>query len=565
MAVVKRKADSKSPKGKKVTKRQDTSKESNDKLLTIDSIQKYGNEVIDSSKYNNLVILLEQYQFLNDKLVNSKDVEIEKLGRQLSLTLFKSFQHLLKNDKLILKKHFEDNSKLIIKWLLNKYDSFKDIIFNLIEIKLSSHFQSIQLDLLEISLNLIKLESKYLKSSSNDLYFPITTYSKLINSLLLTQSGEILTDGSNNSFIVLEFLKFFTTNWDLQFYFFNNLSETLQEWKSSKDTNELRLVFSNFFTIIRNPLLYTNDFTPEDLSTWIESKLPSIAYKPSTFKSQYQKSILLILSYPLLTSQYKSILLILHKRIIPNMAQPQNIMDFLTDCYNINDDLIIPILTLNSLYELIKKYNLEYPEFYTKLYSLLTPELLYTHYRSRFFRLCDLFLSSTHLSANLVASFIKKLARLSMASTASGNVIVIPFTYNLLKRHPTCMIMLHNTEVANSDKEYKDPFNNNEKDPLKTNAIESSLWELEVLMSHYHPNIATLAKIFGEPFRKHSYNLEDFLDWSYISLLDNEKTRRYKTTVALEFEEFSNLFEIGKQDDSSNDEITNVYAKGWTL
>ncbi|KAK6202707.1 CBF/Mak21 family-domain-containing protein [Scheffersomyces amazonensis] len=541
------------PKGKKSSKKDETLVESGSGLLSIEAIKDLGSEIIQSSKYNNFVILLEQYELVKSELKKSKNNQIESVGRQVSLTLFKCFQNLLQNEKLVTKKSFDDNQKLVVKWLISKFDNFKSIIFEFIQTKFA-YETSLQLDLLEIGLNFIKLESQNLKSGPNDLFFSNITYKNLIQALLLSENGQILSDGSSDNFILLEFIEKFQINWDLQFYFFNNLSETLQEWKTIKSKSELRKIFAHYFTIIRSQLLLSSSESLEESSTWIQSKLPSIAYKQSTFKTQYQKSILVILSYPLLASQYKSILLILHKRIIPNMAQPQSIMDFLTDSYNIKDDLIIPILTLNSLYELMKKYNLEYPDFYTKLYSLLTPELLYTRYRSRFFRLCDLFLSSTHLSANLVASFIKKLARLAMASSASGAVIVIPFTYNLLKRHPTCMIMLHNTSAS---RDYQDPFDNDEKDPLKTNAIGSSLWELETLMTHYHPNIATLAKIFSEPFRKHSYNLEDFLDWSYITLLDSEKTRRYKTMAALEFEEFSNLFEI--------DDSVNVYAKGWTL
>ncbi|EGW32994.1 uncharacterized protein SPAPADRAFT_60319, partial [Spathaspora passalidarum NRRL Y-27907] len=334
--------------------------------------------------------------------------------------------------------------------------------------------------------------------------------------------------------------------------------ESLEQWKTSKDEQQLRTIVANFYSLIRHGLLYVEEGI-EEQQTWI-GKLPSVAYK-TTFKTQYQKCIITILSYPLLPSQYKAILLILHKRIIPYMSQPQGLMDFLTDSYDVGDDAIVPILALNSLYELMKKYNLEYPDFYTKLYSLLTPELLYTRYRSRFFRLCDLFLSSTHLSANLVASFIKKLARLSVAASASGVVIIIPFIYNLLKRHPTCMIMLHNPDKAKSG-DYVDPFDNNEKNPMNTRAIGSSLWELETLMTHYHPNIATLAKIFGEPFRKHSYNMEDFLDWSYISLLESESTRRYKTLAALEFEEFDMLFDEADKSEETN---KRVLLEGWTV
>ena len=79
-----------------------------------------------------------------------------------------------------------------------------------------------------------------------------------------------------------------------------------------------------------------------------------------------------MLSYPLLQEQYKSVLMILHKRN-NTIYVPTAIIDgFLTDCYDLTDDLIVPILALNSLYELMKNYNLEYPDFYSKLYSLLT-------------------------------------------------------------------------------------------------------------------------------------------------------------------------------------------------
>lgn len=155
-------------------------------------------------------------------------------------------------------------------------------------------------------------------------------------------------------------------------------------------------------------------------------------------------------------------------------------------------------------------------------------------------RLTDLFLSSTHISANLVASFIKRFARLTLDAPPSAIVSVIPFVYNLIKKHPTCMIMLHDPDFisdpfATSEEiaqlkirkaEYTDPFNMEEVNPELTHAIDSSLWELQSHTSHYHPNVATLAKIFSQPFNKNSYNLEDFLDWSYDSLLEAEATRK---------------------------------------
>ncbi|ODV82009.1 CBF-domain-containing protein [Suhomyces tanzawaensis NRRL Y-17324] len=521
-------------------------------LPSIAEIETLEEQVIESSQYNTLVTLLSHYGKSIEHLKLKADKEAEIISRKLTVSLFKCFQKLFKDGLLVNRKHFEEKKSLIIKWLVDKYDTYKTNLFDLIQSKLSFK-ASVQLDALDIVLRLVKLELEYM-GNSKDGFFGNIIYSRLIKALLLSENGEILPDGTSDDFIILEFLDTFKANWDLQAYSVNNLSELLVEWNNIKLKEELRRVYSNFFTLMKNQLLFNDEL--EELPKWISTPLPASAYKPNHFKGNFQRCFITILSYPLTTSQYKATLLVLHKRIIPYMIQPQSLMDFLTECYEISDDSTIPILALNSLYELMKKFNLEYPDFYTKLYSLLTPELLYSRYRSRFFRLCDLFLTSTHLSANLVASFIKKLARLSLSSTASGVVIVIPFIYNLLKRHPSCMIMVHN---ANPLADYQDPFINSEPNPLFTKAIGSSLWELESLMSHYHPNIATLAKIFGEPFRKHSYNMEDFLDWSYITLLDSEKTRRYKSMAALEFEEYNKLFEGGEEAEGS------VYAEGWTL
>ena len=63
-----------------------------------------------------------------------------------------------------------------------------------------------------------------------------------------------------------------------------------------------------------------------------------------------------------------------------------------------------------------------------------------------------------------------------------------------------------------------DPFDMTEPDPIKSGAIDSCLWELVSLQSHFHANVASLAKIISEQFTKASYNLEDFLDYSYNSV-----------------------------------------------
>lgn len=56
-----------------------------------------------------------------------------------------------------------------------------------------------------------------------------------------------------------------------------------------------------------------------------------------------------------------------------------------------------------------------------------------------------------HLPATLLASFVKRLARLSLSAPPSSIVIVIPFVYNVLKRHPALMIMIHREEGEDGD------------------------------------------------------------------------------------------------------------------
>ncbi|KAI8972280.1 CBF/Mak21 family-domain-containing protein, partial [Pilobolus umbonatus] len=127
---------------------------------------------------------------------------------------------------------------------------------------------------------------------------------------------------------------------------------------------------------------------------------------------------------------------------------------------------------------------------------------------------------SRYLPASLIAAFIKRMARLSLTAPPTSSVIVIPFIYNLLKRHPTCMALIHSNRAVG---EANDPFDMAVLDPYECHALESSLWEVETLKDHYYANVSTLAKIFSEQFLKPKYNLEDFLDHTYATVSNKDK------------------------------------------
>ena len=197
------------------------------------------------------------------------------------------------------------------------------------------------------------------------------------------------------------------------------------------------------------------------------------------------------------------------------------------------------MLALSGLFHLINTKNLDYPSFYPKLYSLLDADLLHSKHRSRFLRLLNKFLSSTHLPASLIASFIKRLSRLALFAPPAAIVATIPYIYNLLKEHPTCTFMIHRHPyppyTLSTDHLGNDPFDMFEPNPQLSHAIDSSLWELETLQSHYHPNVASLARIISEPFTKQQYNLEDFLDHGYANMLESELGREAKKAPVVEW------------------------------
>ena len=239
-------------------------------------------------------------------------------------------------------------------------------------------------------------------------------------------------------------------------------------------------------------------------------------------KTRAQEAWLAVLRRTLNKSQRKTVLGLMSQKISPWFLRLELLMDFLTDSFNVGGST--SLMALSGLFNLIQQKNLDYPQFYLKLYSLLDADILHSKHRSHFFRLLDQFLASTHLPAALVASFIKRLSRLALHSPPSGIVVIVPWVYNLLKNHPSCTFMIHREVLDNDQKQeleekgMQDPFRMEEPDPMQTDAIESSLWEIETLQSHYHPNVATIAKIVSEQFTKQAYNIEDFLDHSYASV-----------------------------------------------
>lgn len=496
----------------------------------------------DKRNYNQVV------QLVNDLEVNDETLKDESRLRFLVVALLQIFKKMFSRGDL-------RSKDALAEWCKQAYETFKMKLLQIIS-ELSTE-TSLGLDSVDIYMQLIEQESVYFAAREDAPYFPNKSLGSLIealwNSKIHSSSAKEASSGQSENPLLIEFVeKYYKSYGDVQYYFQSEFNYLLEHGQYANEDS-----MSKWLATVNHDSSCTNEGV--DLEVFVPNP-PQVVENEAKFKTLLEKNWLLMVHGELSLAQYKTTLLILHKRVIPHINTPSKFMDFLTDAYDLQSKDVnagmVPVLALNGLFELMLRFNLEYPNFYQKLYGLLTANLMHAKYRARFFRLMDTFLASTHISAHLVASFIKRLSRLALNAPPGAIVSVIPFVYNLLRKHPSCMIMIHNPayitdpfmnseqleHIKNLRGDYIDPFDAEEPNPEKTRAMESSLWELASLMEHYHPNVATLAKIFSQPFRKASYNMEDFLDWSYDSLLTAETSRRLKVLPTLEYENFDQLF-----------------------
>ncbi|VVT51399.1 uncharacterized protein SAPINGB_P003083 [Magnusiomyces paraingens] len=536
--------------------------------LTIEDVFEKEEAILESAKnYNQLVPLLQalKNEIKSDKEKNTNnndnedqeddEGEEEDLVIALITCLFKIFGKLLKKNQLRSFPTMTPAQQKVTEWLGERYDTFKNLLFTTIKTSTNDTLQALAV---QIIFRLAKVENAHY--SLDEIYFPKPLLVGLFEAVLFAN------DTAHVDVAIEELTDKYLIEYDDIRYYFMSLVDGLlvdllvdqkklqdnsdPEFKSLAAIASVRLfdILSKLSAIFPDSDDQVNSFYLEVPKKYVNpTRLISSPLRLSSHKTVFQKCWLSAFKLPVSYDQYKAVLQILHKSIIPNMIQPQMLLDFLTNAYDAGGP--ISILALNGLFSLMQKYNLEYPNFYAKLYQLFDNSILHVKYRSRFLRLVDVFLSSTHVAANIVASFIKKLSRLALYAPPAAIVAIVPFIYNLLKRHPTCMDLIQRPDYdAGDDDGFMDPFDDNEMDPLYTNAIESSLWELETLQTHYHPNVATLTRIISEQFTKESYNMEDFLDMSYSTLMEAEQTRRLKAPPALEFETFDRIFGFKRPD-----------------
>lgn len=246
---------------------------------------------------------------------------------------------------------------------------------------------------------------------------------------------------------------------------------------------------------------------------------------------------LAVLRYPLTPELYRRALVAIPDLAMPHLDKPLALTGFFMESYNMGG--AISLLALQGVFILINKHDLDYPDFYKKLYALLEPTVFHAKYRARFFMLCDRFLASTHLPEYLVASFVKRLSRLSLSAPSACLHLVLKFIVNLLIRFPGLQRLIHNPDGGQAS----DPFQPAESDPACTRASESSLWEVASLQSHSLPSISRLAGFT----KRHSlpqkeYDLGLVVEEAYGELFERASKIPVKDSIPTTFSKPQGLF-----------------------
>ncbi|KAH8128455.1 hypothetical protein FP744_10008659 [Trichoderma asperellum] len=469
--------------------------------------------ILESKKnYNDIAKLLS---------IASRYEDGEEESTLAAVALCRIFLRLLAQGSLVAKKHLSEKESVVFGWLKDQYSQYKALLQDMLK------DEDLAVTALTLSMRTLKAEGEHLHNKE-EYTFPQAFLEGIVAVLIMSDSDEARK----------AFLESYVEEYDdIRYYTFKSVKTILERLDKDDIPDSL---FDRAFA-----LLSALDGVPQSAEELEDFYIPRPQKKSHNLRSaiqhkrQGQDAWLAILSIVQSKDERKRILSVISTNIAPWFTRPELLSDFLTSCYNAGGSM--SLLALSGVFYLIQERNLDYPSFYPKLYSLLDKDILHSKHRSRFFRLLDTFLGSTHLPAALVASFVKRLARLSLNAPPSAIATVIPWIYNLLKRHPTCTFMIHRVVQDPELKKHiqdngaDDPFNPKETDPIETGAIDSCLWELVQLQSHYHPNVATIAKIVSEQFTKQSYNMEDFLDHSYASLLDAEIAKDIKKAPVVEF------------------------------
>lgn len=310
---------------------------------------------------------------------------------------------------------------------------------------------------------------------------------------------------------------------------------TLQNLVPKEDFKDIPTKAMNFLSIVNlldfgKSVLNTADYHVES------AKSQQFSYEQNQKRLNVLWLAIMAKSSAVDEKLHRQILVVLLERVINHLKDPIQLTDFLMDSLH-QFDGPIALLALQGLFTLMQKQNITYPDVYEKLYNMFYPRMFFNKYKARLFYLADIFLTSTHLPENLVAAFVKRLARLALQSPTEDAVIMIRFVCNLLLRHTGLQKLIRASHAVD---ELSDPYNQTESDPVKSQAINSSLWEITLLQKHVVPEVANAARFINSSLPIMEFDLAPLLDRKECNIFDDELQSKAKQ-FAMNYERPANL------------------------
>ena len=459
----------------------------------------------------------ETYNKIRTKLENIRKSKkpLEKRSSSVS-SLCGIFSHLLTDGQIrpSTKPATED---VLSRWFLDRFEEYKDVLLDGVQRRPYSEATFA----LELLMLMFREEVLSLHPSPSRLWTE-GIFASVVDALLRRGASESDSAGPGDQPEKLQKLfldQYIQPYQDNRYHFFVVLKELAEPDQQGADGQVDRLI--DFFLLAEiSPPARAVDAGPRCFSSNLSPKFAAKLEGGAHIKEAAEVWAS-IMKRAVPGPVHKKLLRAIPHKIVPWYPRKEALMDFLSDAFDTGGST--SLLALGGLLDLIQNKGLDYPQLYVKLYAQVDRDVLHSKHRSRFLRLMDTALQSSHLPAVLVASFIKRLSRLCLFAPPSAIVVIVPWVYNMLKRHPACRFLIHrvSTEAPKSTGEKLldcDPFDMEETDPMDSHAIDSSLWEVETLQSHYHPNVSAIASIMSQQFLKQGYNLEDFLDHTYGSV-----------------------------------------------
>ncbi|XP_076043596.1 nucleolar complex protein 4 homolog B isoform X2 [Oratosquilla oratoria] len=422
------------------------------------------------------------------------------------------------------------------KWLIER---FKETHTQLI-ILLTHEEKSIQELSIVCLLKLLAAEGKHpISDKSGKKYaFPDQQLKAILKNLISETQ-----DNCSLLTLMLEAMTFA----DFNYWTLKHLENILKQQK------EINAIFMNNFFALLELVDIPEENAPESQQLFLlsdedaenEEEHYSFTYPTTEAKKHLNSIWQRVIKWNLTPDLYRRSLVLIPDKVLHHMKQPLLFTDFFMESYDLGGP--ISLLALQGVFILVNKYNLDYPDFYKKLYRLYEPTVFHAKYRARFFMLCDKFLSSSHLPGYLVAAFAKRMSWLALQAPAPCIVMLLHFIVNLLIRYPNLRVLIHNPDVPELE---NDPFDPMEPDPAKCGASNSSLWEVASLKHHVLPEVAKAAGFIHKNLPIIEHNLGDKVEETYEEMYERACKMKVKTT-ATTFHKPEGLFKY--QDDVMSD------------